>query len=132
MNRWSASAPYFLSALRVITALLFLEHGLMKAIHFPVPQPGAPTPLPPILMLAAALEIVGGSLLAVGLFTRPVAFVLCGMMAVAYFIAHAPHSPWPGVNGGEAAILYCFVFLYLSTVGGGPLALDAIVRRRRI
>lgn len=130
MKQWSAFAPVLLSVLRIVAALLFVEHGLMKLAHFPVAQPGAPTPLPALLLVAALLEVVGGGLLTLGVFTRPVAFVLSGQMAVAYFLAHASRSPWPGVNGGAEAILYCFVFLYLSAAGPGSIAVDAMRRRR--
>ena len=118
-----------LSILRIMTALLFLEHGLMKLFQFPVPQPGAPHPLPMLLLAAAAVETVGGSLLVLGLFTRVAAFLTAGQMAVAYFVAHAAQGFWPGANGGDAAILFCFVFLTLIFVGGGPLSLDALRSR---
>ena len=123
---WS---PRMLSLLRIIVALLFLEHGLMKLAHFPAPQPGVPEPLPAILVAAAWIEVVGGGLMALGLFTRAVAFVCAGEMAVAYFMAHFPQSFWPGMNQGDAAILFCFVFLYLVFVGPGPLSLDWAVRK---
>jgi putative oxidoreductase len=119
-----------LSILRVVAALAFMAHGLMKIFQFPVPQEGAPDPLPPMLLAAGWLEIVGGALLALGLFTRPVAFVLSGMMAVAYFLAHASKSFFPALNGGEPALLFCFVFFYLAFAGGGAWSLDAIVRKR--
>ena len=124
---WS---PRVLSLLRIIAALLFMQHGLMKVFHFPGPQPGAPDPLPALLVVAAWLEIAGGGLLALGLFTRPVAFLLSGEMAVAYFLAHAPRGFYPAMNGGEAAVLYCFVFLFLAAEGGGEWGLDAQVRKR--
>jgi putative oxidoreductase len=127
LNVWS---PRVLSLLRIIAALLFMEHGLMKLFHFPAPQPGAPDPLPMILVIAAWLEVVGGGLLALGLFTRPVAFLLSGEMAAAYFLAHAPQGLYPALNGGEAAVLYCFAFLYLAFAGGGEWSLDAQVRKR--
>ena len=127
LDVWS---PRVLSLLRIIAALLFMEHGLMKLFHFPAPQPGAPDPLPTMLMVAAWMEVVGGGLLAVGLFTRPVAFLLSGEMAVAYFLAHAPQGFYPALNGGEAAVLYCFAFLYLAFAGGGEWSLDAQLRKR--
>lgn len=123
-------APRMLSLLRIIAALLFMEHGLMKLFHFPGPQPGAPDPLPLILMAAAWIEVIGGGLLALGLFTRIAAFVCSGQMAAAYFMAHAPQGFWPALNGGEAAILYCFVFLYLVFAGPGIWSLDALGRKR--
>ena len=130
MERLNVWAPRVLSLLRIITALLFMEHGLMKLFHFPAAQPGAPDPLPPILMAAAVLEVVGGALLVLGLFTRPVAFLLSGQMAVAYFLAHGSKGFWPALNGGDAAILFCFVFLYLVFQGPGEWSLDAQVRKR--
>jgi putative oxidoreductase len=123
-------APRVLSILRIITALLFMEHGLMKLFHFPAPQPGAPDPLPAILLAAAWLEVVGGGLIAFGLFTRAAAFVCSGEMAVAYFMAHAPQGLYPALNMGEGAVLYCFIFFYLIFAGPGPWSLDAIVRKR--
>ncbi|MET0336509.1 MAG: DoxX family protein [Caulobacter sp.] len=122
-------APRVLSVLRIVTALLFMQHGLMKVFHFPSPQEGAPDPLPLMLVVAAWLEIVGGALVAIGLFTRPVAFILSGQMAVAYFFAHAGSSFYPALNGGEPAVLFCFVFLYLAFAGPGPWSLDATVRK---
>ena len=122
LETWS---PRVLAAVRIITALLFIEHGLMKLVGFPAAVPGLPTPLPAILVAAALIEIVGGALLAVGLFTRITAFICSGEMAVAYFMFHAPQSFWPAVNNGDAAILYCFVFLYLAFAGGGAWSLDA-------
>lgn len=130
MERLVVWAPRVLSLLRIITALLFMEHGLMKLFHFPAAQPGAPDPLPPLLLAAAGLELVGGTLLTLGLFTRPVAFVLSGQMAVAYFLAHASQGFWPALNGGDAPILFCFVFLYLVFQGPGEWSLDAQVRKR--
>ena len=123
-------APRVLSLLRIITALLFMEHGLMKLFQFPAPQPGAPDPLPMMLMAAALIEVVGGGLIALGLFTRIAAFVCSGQMAAAYFMAHAPQGFWPALNGGEAAILFCFIFLYLVFAGPGIWSLDALVRKR--
>jgi putative oxidoreductase len=130
MERLAVWSPRVLSLLRIITALLFMEHGLMKLFHFPAVQPGAPDPLPPLLLVAAWLEVVGGGLLVLGLFTRPVAFILSGQMAVAYFLAHGSKGFWPALNGGEAAILFSFLFLYLAFQGGGEWSLDAQVRKR--
>ena len=127
VNAW---APRVLSVLRIITALLFMEHGLMKLLHFPAPQPGAPDPLPAILLAAAWIELVGGGLIALGLFTRAAAFICSGQMAVAYFMAHAPQGFYPALNMGEAAVLYCFIFFYLVFAGPGPWSLDALVRKR--
>jgi putative oxidoreductase len=122
--------PRALSLLRVITGLLFVEHGLMKLMHFPAAQPGAPSPLPALLIAAALIETVGGGLVALGLFTRIAALICSGEMAVAYFMAHAPQSFWPAVNQGDAALLFCFAFLYLAFAGGGEWSLDAAVRKR--
>jgi putative oxidoreductase len=127
LDAWS---PRVLSILRIITALLYMEHGLMKMFHFPAPQPGVPDPLPTILMAAAWIEIVGGSLIALGLFTRAAAFICSGQMAVAYFMAHNSQNPWPGLNQGDAAILFSFGFFYLVFAGPGPWSLDALVRKR--
>ena len=130
MQSLDAWAPRALSLLRIIAALLFMEHGLMKLFDFPAPQPGAPDPLPPLLLAAAWIEIVGGGLIAVGLFTRAAAFFCSGQMAVAYFMVHAPQHWAPALNMGEAAVLYCFGFFYLVFAGPGPWSLDAVVRKR--
>jgi putative oxidoreductase len=128
MSIWT---PRILSVLRIMAALLFMEHGLMKLIHFPAAQPGAPDPLPALILAAALIEVIGGALIALGLFTRVAAFICSGQMAVAYFIAHFPQSPWPAINGGDAAILYCFIFLYLAFAGGGEWSVDAALAKRR-
>ena len=127
LDAWS---PRVLSILRIVAGLLFLEHGLMKAIAFPGPQMGVPHPLPPLLVAAAAIEIVGGGLIALGLFTRIAAFVASGEMAAAYFLGHFPRSVWPGLNMGGEAILYCFLFFYFVFAGGGLWSLDAALRKR--
>ena len=129
-SRFERYSPYALAALRIVAALLFIEHGLMKLVHFPAAQPGMDGPLPPLMLVASLLEIIGGGLVLLGLFTRPAAFVLSGMMAVAYFMAHFPKGFWPALNGGDAAILFCFVFLYISTAGPGALSLDSAIKRR--
>jgi len=123
-------APRVLSLLRIIAALLFMAHGLMKLFHFPVAQPGAPDPLPMLLLVAAWIEVVGGGLIALGLFTRAAAFICSGQMAAAYFMAHASQGFWPALNGGEPAILFCFVFLYLVFAGPGVWSLDTAVRKK--
>ena len=117
-------APRMLSVLRIMSALLYIEHGSQKLLGFPASERG-PVALFSFYGFAGFLELFGGILLAIGLFTRPVAFVLSGMMAVAYFMAHAPQSVFPANNGGDAAILFCFVFLYLFTAGPGPWSVDA-------
>lgn len=117
-------APYWLSILRIVAGLLFFLHGPQKLIGFP-PSPRPSPEFFSMLGAAATLEVIGGALLIIGLFTRPVAFVMSGLMAFAYFIAHAPRSFWPTSNGGDAAILFCFLFLYLVFAGPGPWSLDA-------
>lgn len=117
--------PRLLDVVRIVAAVLLLEHGTQKL--FAMPPPMMPQPAPyTLIWFAAVIEVVGGLLLALGLFTRPVAFLLSGEMAFAYFIGHAPKSFWPAVNGGDAAILFCFLFLYLSAVGAGPWSVDAM------
>ena len=118
--------PQLRGLLRIMTALLFMEHGLAKLIHFPVAQPGVPDPLPTILVAAAWIETVGGALVAVGLYTRLVAFICAGEIAIGYFMFHFPKSFWPIVNLGEAAILFCFVFLYLAASGAGAWSIDGM------
>lgn len=112
--------------LRIMAALLFMEHGLMKLFAFPAAQPGVPSPLPALLVAAAVIEVAGGALIALGLFTRLAAFLCAGEMAVGYFMAHASKSFWPGVNGGDAAILFCFVFLYIAAAGPGAWSIDGM------
>lgn len=131
LNSFYASwTPRFLSVLRIITAFLFIAHGAQKLFGFLAP-PGAPTPsLSSQIGIGGILEFFGGLLLLVGLFTRPVAFILSGMMAVAYFQMHAPGGFWPLQNKGELAVLYCFVFLFFSVAGGGEWSLDRLLRRR--
>jgi putative oxidoreductase len=118
----------FLSVLRIMTGLLFLEHGTAKYLGFPhlekVPDPIS------MSGVSGMLELVGGALIVLGLFTRPVAFLLSGNMAVAYFYAHAPRAFFPMLNGGEAAILYSFVFLYIFFAGPGPWSVDAMMKRK--
>jgi putative oxidoreductase len=128
LDAWS---PRVLAVLRITTALLFVEHGLMKLAHFSAAVSGVPDPLPPLLIAAAVIEVIGGLLIAAGLFTRSAAFLCSGEMAAAYFMAHAPQSFWPAVNQGGAAILFCFVFLYLVFAGPGAWSLDALIRGRR-
>jgi putative oxidoreductase len=120
LERWR---PYVLSILRIVVALLFLQHGLSKFFGFPAAGP----PLSGLIILAAIIETFGSLLLLVGLFTRLAAFVMSGEMAFAYFMAHAPKSFYPAVNGGSLAVLYCFVFLYLVFAGGGPWSIDRVV-----
>ena len=125
-SRWQ---PEALAILRIVTGLTFLAHGVIKLFGFPEgAQPGQQE-IATLMGLAGILETVGGGLIILGLFTRPTAFILSGMMAVAYFMAHFPQSPYPAVNGGDAAILFCFVFLYLVTSGPGAWSLDGAKKR---
>jgi putative oxidoreductase len=125
--RW---APTLLSVLRMVAALVFMEHGTQKLFGFPGgPRMGNFDPLS-LMGIAGMLETFGGALLALGIFTRPVAFILSGQMAVAYFKMHAPQGFWPVLNQGELAVLYCFLFLYFAAAGGGPWSVDAMRRRR--
>jgi putative oxidoreductase len=126
LNRW---APLALAALRIVAGLLFMEHGTMKLFNFPPSEHSVGFQLS-LMGLAGVLEAFGGLLIVLGLFTRPVAFVLSGQMAVAYWMAHAPQGPFPAANMGDAAILFCFVFLYLVFAGPGALSLDAAIRRK--
>jgi putative oxidoreductase len=119
----------FLSVLRIVIAILFMEHGGQKLFNYP---PGHGTfPLNSLLGIAGAIELFGGAFVLLGLFTRPAAFILCGEMAVAYFKVHARGGFWPAHNGGELAVVYCFVFLYLAAAGGGTCSLDSLWRTRR-
>jgi len=129
-TRWSAWAPQLLSLLRIVAAFLFIQYGTMKLFGVPMAMPGGTTAsLMTQTGIGGLLELVGGAFLLVGLFTRPVAFILSGEMAVAYFQFHAPQSFWPLVNQGAPAVLYCFIWLYLSAAGPGPWSLDALRRK---
>jgi len=128
LNTWS---PQALAALRIIAGLLFLAHGLVKLFGFPEgAQPGE-VPLLSLLGIGAVIEVATGSLLILGLFTRPAAFIASGQMAVAYWMFHAPSSPYPATNGGDAAILFCFIFLYLMAAGPGAWSLDERLSKPR-
>lgn len=123
-ERLNAFQPQALAVLRIMTALLFLAHGTMKLFAFPGPQPGLPDPIPMLFLVGALIELIGGALVAIGLFTRPVAFILSGQMAVAYFMFHFPKSFFPSLNGGDAAVLYCFIFLFFVFSGAGAWSVD--------
>jgi putative oxidoreductase len=123
-----------LSVLRIVAALNFVTHGTMKLLQYPPFPPGTPPmtiPLTSLPGIAGVIEITGGTLLLVGLFTRPVAFILSGEMAVAYFTVHFPNGFWPASNMGEPAVLYCFIWLYFAFAGGGEWSLDRVLARRR-
>jgi putative oxidoreductase len=121
-------APYVLSIVRIVTALLFLEHGTSRLFGWP-----SPLPTPALLSMywfAGVIELVGGALLVLGLFTRPAALIMSGEMAFAYFISHAPAGFFPILNRGDGAILFCFIFLYIAFAGGGPWSVDALMARK--
>ena len=132
-TRWRSLSPYFLSILRIVSAFVFLQYGTAKWFAFPGPlsPDGSTVPLLSQLGIAAVLEVIGGVLLLVGVFTQPVAFLMSGEMAVAYFIGHAPRGFWPVLNQGTPAVLFCFVWLYVSAAGAGPWSLDALRRGHR-
>ena len=120
-------SPCVLSLLRIMAALLFLQHGLSKFFGFPSANGPHPTALFDLEWFAALIEFGGGVLLTLGLFTRVVAFVASGEMAIGYFLFHAPQNFYPALNHGELAIMFCFVFLYLIFAGAGPLSLDTLI-----
>jgi putative oxidoreductase len=129
ITRLKQIEPYLLSILRIMVGLLFCEHGMAKLFGFP---PHGPIQhFPDIEFFAGCIECFGGALLALGLFSRVVAFLMSGEMAIGYFTMHAPKSFFPLLNGGDAAVLYCFIFLFLAVAGPGPLCLDALLWRRR-
>ena len=124
-TKWT---PHVLAILRIVTALLFLEHATMKFFQFPAAIPGVPYPLPAIMLVAGAIEIVTGLLITAGFYTRIAAFIASGEMAAAYWMAHAPQGFWPALNMGEAAVMFCFIFLYIAFAGPGSWALDNVLR----
>ncbi|HET8623796.1 MAG TPA: DoxX family protein [Gemmatimonadales bacterium] len=126
--RW---APRLLSVLRIVAAFMFMTHGTQKLFGVPALEPKPPAELFSLFGVAGVLETFGGLLLLLGLFTRPVAFLLSGEMAVAYFMFHWPKSFWPILNRGEHVVLFCFLYLYLAAAGGGEWALDRVLARRR-
>jgi len=119
-----------LSLLRIVTAALFLQHGMTKIFGFPWSSASDPA-MWSLLWVAGMIELIGSFLLLVGLFSRPVALLLSGEMAVGYFMVHAPQSTYPMLNGGESAVLFCFIFLYIAFEGAGPWSVDAILKRKR-
>ena len=145
LDAWS---PKALSLLRIVTGLVFLQHGTQKILHFPAPlapPPGAgaaaraaaagaakaaPSLAGMLAPFSGWFELVGGILIVVGLFTRPVAFLLSGEMAIAYFSAHFPRSTLPILNGGDLAVMFCFVFLYLFFAGPGPISVDGMMKKK--
>jgi putative oxidoreductase len=130
VSRWRSWAPYLLSLLRIVAAFLFMQVGTAKLFAFPgaIMPGGGTAPIASLAGIAGALEVFGGAFLLVGLFTRPVAFLLSGEMAVAYFMAHAPQGFWPILNQGTDAVFYAFLWLYLSAAGPGPWSIDALRR----
>jgi putative oxidoreductase len=125
--KWESWAPQMQSLLRIVAAFMFISNGTMKLFAFPVGMPpdNSTAAFLTQTWIGGVLEVFGGALMLLGLFTRPVAFILSGEMAVAYFQFHAPGSFWPLINGGTAAVLYCFIWLYFSAAGPGPWSLDA-------
>ena len=126
----TALRPHFLSILRIVTGFLLIQHGGQKLLGFPVPM-RSEFDLFTLSGMAGTLELFGGALIIIGLYTRPTAFLLSGLMAFAYFIAHASQGFWPIANKGELAALYCFVFLYFSAAGGGAWSIDSLRRGGR-
>jgi putative oxidoreductase len=123
-----------LSVLRIVAGLLFVMHGTQKLFGFPPLPPGAAMPpfgLLSVLGVASILEVFGGLAIVLGVFTRPIAFLLAGEMAVAYFTVHFPQSFFPASNGGDPAVLFCFIFLYFAFAGGGEWSIDAMIARRK-
>ncbi len=123
--RLAAWTPRLQAVLRIVTGLLFLEHGLIKVIGFPPGPPGQQV-VTSVLGIAGLIEIAGGGLFILGLFTRVTAFIVSGEMAIAYFMVHAPHGLYPAVNNGDPAILFCFIFLFFAAAGSGAWSLDGL------
>ena len=126
-ERW---APYAVAALRIVTALLFVMHGTSKMLDMPHTSMSGPA-MWSLFWVAGIIELVGGTLVLIGLFTRWASFILAGEMAIAYFMIHAPQSAYPMINHGEAAVLFCFIFLLLVATGAGRFSIDAIIARNR-
>jgi len=129
VSKWKTYAPQLRSILRIVAAIVFIQIGTMKLFGYPMSMPGGKTAeFFSEIWIAGFLETFGGVLILIGLFTRPVAFILAGEMAVAYFTSHFPRGFVPLLNGGELAVLYCFIFLYFVTAGAGPWSLDHLIR----
>jgi putative oxidoreductase len=130
VTRWRSWAPQFQSILRIVAAFLFIQFGTAKLIALPgsIMPGGGTVPVGSLAWVAGLIESVGGILLLLGLFTRPVAFLVSGEMAIAYFHGHAPNGFWPVLNGGHPAVLFCFVWLFFSAAGAGPWSVDALRR----
>lgn len=131
-DKWKTFAPYFQSALRIISTLIFITAGMSKLFAFPVGMPpdGSTAEFMTQVWIGGFLEVFGGALILIGLYTRPAAFILSGEMAVAYFQFHAQQVFWPTMNGGIPAILYCFIFLYFSAAGAGPWSFDSLREKK--
>ena len=127
---WAPSALGILSILRIFTGLDLLQHGTGKILGFPIAPTFANVQIGSLTGISGLIELIGGILFTIGLFTRPVAFILSGFTAAAYFMAHATKGFYPVLNGGELAALYCFVFLYFAFAGGGPWSADALIKRK--
>lgn len=132
-TKWKASAPYFHSLLRIVTAILFIMPGTMKLFAWPMGMPpdNSTAEFMTQVWIGGVLEFVGGILMLAGLFTRPVAFILAGEMAIAYFQFHQPQALWPMMNGGTDALLYCFIWLYYSAAGAGKWSIDACIQSKK-
>ena len=132
MRKFTNFAPHFLSVLRVVAAFAFITYGTAKLFAWPIAlmPKGATAPLASLMGVAGTLEVVGGALMLLGLFARPIAFLLSGEMAYAYLTSHMVRSVWPVQNQGTPALLFCFIWLYISAAGPGPWSVDAMLRRR--
>ena len=132
LTRWRSWAPQFQSILRIVAAFLFIQFGTAKLVALPgsIMPGGGTVPVGSLAWFAGVIEAVGGTLLLLGLFTRPVAFLVSGEMAIAYFHGHASGGFWPLLNGGHPAVLFCFVWLFFSAAGAGPWSVDALLSRR--
>lgn len=129
LSRWQ---PQLLALLRIVTALLFLQHALVKLFGYPPGAPPGQFPVGSIFWIAGVIEIIASPLILIGLFTRPAAFIVAGEMAIAYFHTHLPRGFWPILNQGENAILFCFIFLYIAAAGAGAWSIDGERRPRSL